>query len=83
MTDLAHPEFAPDASLSREEMEALQYEVAETAVFEDDFEFDVSSVRAEATDEKQTHLPTTTTTRPLKTPLSSSAWTKRSWTTSR
>ncbi|MCO8244265.1 endonuclease V [Haladaptatus sp. AB643] len=58
MTDLAHPEFVPDASLSREEMEALQYEVAETAIFEDAFDFDAESVRAEATDEEQTHLPT-------------------------
>ncbi|GKZ13777.1 endonuclease V [Haladaptatus sp. T7] len=55
---LAHPEFAPDASLSREEMEELQHEVADAAIFEDAFEFDPESVRAEPTDDAQTHLPT-------------------------
>ncbi len=55
---LAHPEFAPDASLSREEMEELQYEVADAAIFEDAFDFDPESVRAEPTDDAQTHLPT-------------------------
>ncbi|MFH5798230.1 endonuclease V [Haladaptatus sp. CMAA 1911] len=55
---LAHPEFAPDASLSREEMEELQYEVADTAIFEDAFDFDPESVRTEPTDDAQTRLPT-------------------------
>jgi deoxyribonuclease V len=55
---LAHPEFTPDASLSREEMEELQHEVADTALFEDAFDFDPESVRAEPTDDAQTHLPT-------------------------
>jgi deoxyribonuclease V len=55
---LAHPEFAPDASLSREEMEELQYEVADAATFEDAFDFDPESVRAEPMDDAQTHLPT-------------------------
>lgn len=55
---LAHPEFAPDASLSREEMEALQHEVADTAIFEDAFDFAPESVLAEPTDDEQTHLPT-------------------------
>ncbi|WP_458187866.1 endonuclease V [Haladaptatus sp. NG-WS-4] len=54
---VVHPEFAPDASLSREEMEALQHEVADLAVFEDEFEFDPASVRA-GTDDAQTQLPT-------------------------
>jgi len=39
-----HPEFAPDASLSREEMEALQRDIAETAVFEDDVPMDPAAV---------------------------------------
>ncbi|AQL41886.1 endonuclease V [Halorientalis sp. IM1011] len=39
-----HPEFAPDASLDRDEMEALQREIAERAVFRDDFEFDSERV---------------------------------------
>ncbi|WP_435195755.1 endonuclease V [Natronomonas sp. EA1] len=34
----AHPEFVPDASLSREEMESLQREVAAAAVFDDDLD---------------------------------------------
>jgi deoxyribonuclease V len=54
---VAHPEFVPDASLSREEMEALQHEVAETAVFEDEFEFDPIAIQA-AADGAQTRLPT-------------------------
>ncbi|MFC6988111.1 endonuclease V [Haloplanus sp. GCM10025708] len=42
--DPARPEFVPDPSQSREEMEALQTRVAEAAVFEDDFAFDVDAV---------------------------------------
>jgi deoxyribonuclease V len=42
-----HPEFVPDASLDREEMEALQREIAAQAVFEDDFDFDPSRVCAD------------------------------------
>ena len=42
-----HPEFVPDASLDREEMEALQREIADAAVFEDDFDFDSSRVCAD------------------------------------
>jgi deoxyribonuclease V len=38
------PEFVPDPAQSRAEMEALQERVAEAAVFEDDFGFDVESV---------------------------------------
>ncbi|MFB6179886.1 MAG: endonuclease V [Halorientalis sp.] len=38
------PEFVPDASLSRSEMEALQRDIAEQAVFTDDFSFDASAV---------------------------------------
>ncbi|WP_222918583.1 endonuclease V [Natrinema sp. SYSU A 869] len=34
------PDLAPDAGLSRDEMEALQREIAAAAVFEDDFSFD-------------------------------------------
>lgn len=55
---VVRPEFAPDASLSREEMEALQHEVAGTAVFEDDFDFDPASVRAGPSDDAQSELPT-------------------------
>lgn len=40
------PEFAPDPDLSRDEMTALQEEVAETAVFADAFEFDPADVTA-------------------------------------
>lgn len=36
---IEHPEFVPDASMDRAEMEQLQREIGETAVFEDDFSF--------------------------------------------
>jgi deoxyribonuclease V len=39
-----HPEFVPDASLSRDEMERLQRDIAEVAVFEDDLGFDPTAV---------------------------------------
>jgi len=39
------PEFAPDPALSRSEMEALQREIAATAVFDDDLDFDPATVR--------------------------------------
>ncbi|MFB6109237.1 MAG: endonuclease V [Haloplanus sp.] len=38
------PEFVPDPAQSRAEMEALQREVAATAVFEDELEFDPEAV---------------------------------------
>ncbi|GAB3675459.1 endonuclease V [Halopiger thermotolerans] len=37
---VSRPDLVPDAGLSREEMEALQREIAAAAVFEDDFAFD-------------------------------------------
>ncbi|WP_396613254.1 endonuclease V [Haloferax sp. S1W] len=40
----ANPDLAPRPGLSRDEMEALQRRVAETAVFEDDIAFDPASV---------------------------------------
>ncbi|SIQ94428.1 Endonuclease V [Haladaptatus litoreus] len=55
---VVHPEFAPDASLSREEMETLQYDVAETATFRDEFDFDPESVRTGSSDDDQRELPT-------------------------
>ena len=51
-----HPEFVPDASLSREEMERLQREVAERATFADDFAFDSGAVGGIATDPDQSTL---------------------------
>ncbi len=38
--EVRHEAFLPDASLNREEMEQLQRELAETAVFTDQFDFD-------------------------------------------
>lgn len=38
--EIVHPEFVPDPSLSREEMERLQGEIVTAATFSDDFEFD-------------------------------------------
>lgn len=42
--EFARPEFAPDPSLSREEMEDLQREIAEEASFADEFGFDPAAV---------------------------------------
>jgi deoxyribonuclease V len=42
--DLVHPEFVPDASLSREDMEALQRDIADVAVFEDDLPCDSAAI---------------------------------------
>ncbi|WP_224332478.1 endonuclease V [Haloprofundus halobius] len=40
----ARPEFAPDPTLSREEMEQLQRDIADAARFEDEFDFDPAAV---------------------------------------
>jgi deoxyribonuclease V len=48
------PEFVPDASLDREDMEALQRDLAAQAVFEDDFGFDAAAACAD--DGDQTRL---------------------------
>ncbi|SFL02751.1 Endonuclease V [Halogranum rubrum] len=40
----ARPEFVPDASLSRAEMEELQWDVASAAAFTDDLSFDPANV---------------------------------------
>ncbi|NHN58048.1 MULTISPECIES: endonuclease V [Halorussus] len=45
-----HPEFVPDPTLSREEMEQLQRDLAAEALFADDFEFDPATVRAGSSD---------------------------------
>ncbi|WP_254537449.1 endonuclease V [Halomarina litorea] len=42
--DVPHPEFRPDPSMSRAEMEALQDDIAASARFEDDFPFDARAV---------------------------------------
>ncbi|WP_132057444.1 endonuclease V [Halorussus amylolyticus] len=55
------PEFVPDASLSREEMERLQRDIADEAVFADDFAFDPEAVAAETRDPGQTALDGQTT----------------------
>ncbi|WP_135829072.1 endonuclease V [Halorussus halobius] len=51
-----HPEFVPDASLAREEMERLQREVAERATFADDFAFDPGAVGGARSDPDQSTL---------------------------
>jgi deoxyribonuclease V len=48
-----HPTFVPDAGLDRDEMEALQREIAAQAVFEDDFVFDPNRVCADRESEQQ------------------------------
>ncbi|WP_137283419.1 endonuclease V [Halorussus salinisoli] len=55
-TTPVHPEFVPDASLSREEMEQLQRDIAEVAVFEDRFDFDPTAVSAGSGEAEQTTL---------------------------
>ncbi|SFR37516.1 endonuclease V [Halogeometricum limi] len=42
------PEFLPDPELSREEMETLQYDVADAARWTDDFDFDPRDVSLES-----------------------------------
>ncbi|WP_135663887.1 endonuclease V [Halorhabdus rudnickae] len=42
--DPVRPEFVPDPSLSRAEMETLQREIADTATFRDDFAFDPTTI---------------------------------------
>jgi deoxyribonuclease V len=44
--DVVEPALVPDASASREEMEALQREIASLASFEDDRSFDVADLEA-------------------------------------
>ncbi|MFP9192016.1 endonuclease V [Natronosalvus vescus] len=46
MSSNPRPDLAPDPSLSRAEMEALQSVIAEAAIFEDDFAFDPAAVTA-------------------------------------
>jgi deoxyribonuclease V len=48
------PEFVPDPTLSRAEMEALQDEIAAAAVFEDDLDFDPESVSLDRAVDQQT-----------------------------
>ena len=47
------PEFVPDASLSRAEMEALQRDIAEAAVFADDLAFDPATARVDRESDQQ------------------------------
>jgi deoxyribonuclease V len=55
--EVVRPEFVPDASLSREDMEDLQREIAASAVFEDELPFDPASVCGDAaTGDAQTTL---------------------------
>ena len=42
--DIVRPEFVPDPALSTAEMEALQRDLADAAVFSDDFAFDPAAV---------------------------------------
>ncbi|PSP55523.1 endonuclease V [Halobacteriales archaeon QS_1_67_19] len=56
------PEFVPDPSLTREEMEQLQRDIAEAASFEDAFDFDPTTVGGSGDEERapeQTRLGAT------------------------
>ncbi|GAB3029511.1 endonuclease V [Natronobiforma cellulositropha] len=44
MTSSPRPDLAPDPALSRSEMEALQREIADAAVFADDLAFDATAI---------------------------------------
>jgi deoxyribonuclease V len=63
--EVVRPEFVPDASLSREDMESLQREIAEAAVFADDRSVDPAAICGDggdtdpATDDAQTSLADT------------------------
>ena len=59
-----HPKFVPDPSDSREEMEALQREIADGAVFADDFGFDPRALSVR-TDGSLFGTDTLTADRPL------------------
>ncbi|MDG5777008.1 endonuclease V [Haloarculaceae archaeon H-GB2-1] len=55
--EVVHPEFVPDPTLSRAEMETLQTDIAAAAVFEDDLPCDPAQVCVDADgDEAQTRL---------------------------
>jgi deoxyribonuclease V len=61
--DLVRPEFVPDPSLSRDDMEALQRDIAAAAVFSDDIDCDpaalcLDGVVDRTADDDQTHLST-------------------------
>jgi deoxyribonuclease V len=45
--DVVRPAFVPDPSLSRKEMEAVQHDIAEAAVFADDLALDPSRLDAD------------------------------------
>jgi deoxyribonuclease V len=48
MPAVLRPKFVPDPSLSREEMERLQRDIADAAVFADDFPVDQGAVRVDS-----------------------------------
>ncbi len=52
--DIVRPEFVPDPTLSTAEMEALQRDIAETALFSDDFAFDPDAVSLDGPAEQTT-----------------------------
>ncbi|WP_232703584.1 endonuclease V [Halobacterium wangiae] len=53
---VVHPEYLPDAALSRAEMERLQRELAADAIFEDGIDFDPVDAALSATPDEQTAL---------------------------
>jgi len=52
--DIVRPEFVPDPALSTAEMEALQRDIADAAVFADDFAFDPAAVSLDGPAEQTT-----------------------------
>ncbi|SFS02605.1 Endonuclease V [Halomicrobium zhouii] len=51
--EVVRPEFLPDPALSREEMEALQRDIADQATFLDDFSFDAALVCEDDADQQR------------------------------
>ena len=60
---LARPELRPDPSLSREEMEALQREIAATATFDDDHGLDPAAVAIDEAVDRSDGVPAATSDR--------------------
>jgi len=67
--EVVRPEFLPDPALSREEMEALQRDIAGEATFLDDFAFDVGRVCEDDADQQRLGEPTASTEASADPPL--------------
>ncbi|MFA9515847.1 endonuclease V [Halopenitus sp. H-Gu1] len=62
--DLVRPEFLPDPDLSREEMETLQRDISDAAIFEDAIEVDPDEIALRDAFDLSTGIPDPTDRRP-------------------